>query len=134
LTGNSQLLLTTVLSTKASGVRTHAIMDAGINLAESVRAEYHQVFSVNRFVEPARCTYTLVGPICSPGDTLYYAVRLPELRPGDSLAIMDAGGYFVPFATSFSFPQPGIVCLKDGETELIRRAETFEDLVAFDLG
>jgi diaminopimelate decarboxylase len=87
-------------------------------------------------VEPGRGgptrTYTIVGPICSPVDTLYRAVRLPQLCPGDSLAIMDAGAYFVPFATSFSFPQPAIVMVDDGRCRLIRRAERFEDLVMLD--
>jgi diaminopimelate decarboxylase len=45
---------------------------------------------------------------------------------------MDAGAYFVPFATSFSFPQPAIVAV-DGSTDyIVRRAETFEDMNARD--
>jgi diaminopimelate decarboxylase len=51
---------------------------------------------------------------------------------GDTLAIMDAGAYFVPFATSFSFPQPAIIALDGGKERLLRRAETFDDLVTFD--
>jgi len=45
---------------------------------------------------------------------------------------MDAGAYFVPFSTSFSFPQPAIVMVEDGRARLLRRAETFEDLVLLD--
>ncbi len=133
MTGNSQLLLTRVLTTKAEQGRNYAIMDAGINLAESVRSEFHQVFPVNRHAEPARTIYAIVGPICSPGDTLYNAVRLPDLQPGDSLAIMDAGAYFVPFSTSFSFPKPGIVMLDEGRARVIRQAEDFEALIGRDV-
>jgi diaminopimelate decarboxylase len=99
-------------------------------LAESVRNEYHQVLPVNRFGEPATQVHTLVGPICSPGDTLYSAVRLPTLNVGDSLAILDAGAYFVPFSTSFSYPRPAIVMVRrdSGEVQQLRLAETFEDL------
>ena len=60
-------------------------------------------------------TYALAGPICSPGDVLFPAVRLPRLEVGDTLAIMDAGAYFVPFATSFSYPQPAIIALDGGQ-------------------
>jgi diaminopimelate decarboxylase len=74
-----------------------------------------------------------VGPICTPGDTLRWAVRLPELSVGDTLAIMDAGAYFVPFSTSFSFPRPGIVAVDEGQVRVLRRSETFEDLRALDL-
>jgi diaminopimelate decarboxylase len=133
MTGNAQLLLATVQSIKheANGA-AFAILDAGINHAESVRNEYHQLFPVNRMGAGAERPYTVVGPICSPGDTLYPAVRLPELHPGDSLAIMDAGAYFVPFSTSFSFPRPAIVMIEDGACRLLRRSEGFEDIVACD--
>jgi diaminopimelate decarboxylase len=132
LTSDAQLLLTTVLSTKKEGERTYAILDAGVNLAESCRSEYHQVLSANRHGTAPASVYTLVGPICTPGDTLRWALRLPQLTVGDTLAIMDAGAYFVPFATSFSFPQPGIVMVEDGQVRTLRRAETFDDLVSYD--
>jgi diaminopimelate decarboxylase len=121
-----------VVETKRSDGKTYAILDAGINLAESARNEYHQLFPVNRFGEPRTETYTVVGPICTPGDTLYPAIRLPELRVGDSVAIMDAGAYFVPFSTSFSFPRPAVVMIEDGNVRLLRRAERFEDLIEYD--
>jgi diaminopimelate decarboxylase len=132
LTGNTQMLLTRVHALKHAPDRTYAILDGGINIAEPVRSEYHQLFSVNRPTEPHDTIHTLVGPICTPADTLYPSVRLPRLQVGDSLAIMDAGAYFVPFATSFSFPQPAIVAV-DGSTDyIVRRAETFEDMNARD--
>jgi diaminopimelate decarboxylase len=129
LTGNTQLLLATVHSLKQADDRVYAILDAGINVAEPVRNEYHQILPVNRIGEPSSRLYTVVGPICTPGDTLYPAVRLPELQPGDSVCVMDAGAYFVPFATSFSFPQPAIVAVDHGREFPVRRAEQFEDLI-----
>lgn len=133
LTGNTQFLLTKVHSLKRAADRTYAILDAGINIAEPVRSEYHQLFAVNRICEPATQVYTVVGPICTPADTLYPAVRLPQLAVGDSLCIMDAGAYFVPFATSFSYPQPAMVAIEADRTQLIRRAEQFEDMAGRDL-
>jgi diaminopimelate decarboxylase len=128
------VLLTSVITTKEADDGVHfAVLDAGINLAEGVRSEYHQLFAVNRYGKPADLTYTLAGPICSPGDVLYLAWDLPHLAPGDSLAIMDSGAYFVPFSTSFSFPRPAIVLVNDGEDTLLRRAESFADLVTHDV-
>nr|WP_253900067.1 pyridoxal-dependent decarboxylase [Corallococcus carmarthensis] len=132
MTGNTQLLLGRVHALKDGGERTWAVLDMGINHAECVRNEYHQLFHVEQPAAPAHRAYTVVGPICTPGDTLYHAVRLPELKVGDTLAIMDAGAYFVPFGTSFSFPQPAIVGVEGGKVRLLRRAETHEDLVTFD--
>jgi diaminopimelate decarboxylase len=134
MTANTQMLLCQVVMTKgAEGELTYAILDAGINLAESVRNEYHQLFSVGPVRSTCTRMYRLVGPICTPADVLYPAWELPELASGDALAIMDAGAYFVPFATSFSFPQPAIVLIDGGQDHLLRRAETFEDLVLLDI-
>ncbi len=114
LTGDTQFLLASVHALKQAGDRTYAILDAGINIAEPVRSEYHQLFVANRINEPARQVYTVVGPICTPADTLYPAIHLPELAVGDCLCIMDAGAYFVPFATSFSLPAAGSGCDRRG--------------------
>ena len=133
LTGETQFLLATVHALKQADDRTYAILDAGINIAEPTRSEYHQLLPVNRVGEPASRVYTVVGPICTPGDTLYPAVRLPELAVGDSLCIMDAGAYFVPFATSFSYPQPAIVAVDGPEAFLVRHAERFEGMASRDV-
>ena len=45
---------------------------------------------------------------------------------------MDAGAYFVPFETAFSFPRPPIVMIDGGREHLLRRAQSFEDLVRCD--
>ncbi len=132
LTGDAQMLLAGVLGTKQDAAVTFAILNAGINLAESCRSEYHQLFCANRVLEPATRTYTIVGPICTPADTLYWAARLPHLSPGDSVVIMDAGAYFVPFSTAFSFPRPPVLLVDGGAVTELRRAERFEDLIAYD--
>jgi diaminopimelate decarboxylase len=135
LTSNTQLLLCSVIGLKASGAGglAHAILDAGINIAEPLRGEYHQIFAAGAPRRGER-RYRLVGPICTPMDTLAWSLRFTEIEAGDVLAIMDAGAYFVPFSTSFSFPQPAIVMLDGEEVSLVRRAETFEDLVHRDIG
>lgn len=132
LTSDAQLLLTRVQSMKSDSERPYAILDAGINLAESCRSEYHEVFCANRPDAPRSRVYALAGPICTPGDTLYWGARLPPLTPGDYLSIMDSGAYFVPFSTAFSFPRPAIVLVDAGNVKVLRRSETFEDLLALD--
>lgn len=132
MTGNTQMLVASVITSKAERDTTYLILDAGINLAESVRNEYHHLFPVVNSSHPRTHTYTVVGPICSPGDTLYPTWRGPALSQGDAVVIMDAGAYFVPFSTSFSYPRPAIIALDHGQPKLLRRAERFEDIVAYD--
>ncbi len=132
LTGDTQFLLTSVLDVKTDTDPPHAILDAGINLAEAVAGEYHQLFSASRPTAAAIRSYRLAGPICTPADVLYNSWRLHELAPGDVLAIMNAGAYLVPFSTVFSFPRPGIVECSGDTTTVIRSRETFDDIIALD--
>lgn len=133
MVGDCQVLLATVQAIKRGDERTFAILDAGINHADSVRTEVHPLVSVRKPAELGSHLYTVVGPICSPGDTLYPAALLPELQPGDVVAMLDTGAYCVPFSTSFSFPKPGIVEVHNGQTRQLRRPETFEDLTRLDV-
>lgn len=134
MSGNAQMLVCRVLNLKqgAGDAPTHAVLDAGVNIAEPLRSRYHQIFPVAPAEGRPRTPYRLVGPICTPMDVLYPSWDFPELRRGDALAIMDSGAYFVPFSTSFSYPQPGIVAVGHGSERLVRRRETYEDLVRRD--
>jgi len=132
LTGDTQFLLTSIIDIN-DGPLPHAIADAGINVAEPVTSEYHQLISVTSPGLPATIPYRLAGPICTPADVLYQHWRLPQLAPGHVLAIMDAGAYFVPFSTTFSFPKPAIV-LQDGpEVTVLRTRETYEGMTSLDV-
>jgi diaminopimelate decarboxylase len=133
LTGDTQLLLATVLDVKADGEPAHAVLDTGINVAEPVRAEYHQLYSVSAPAAPPTTSYRLAGPICTPADVLYNNWRLPPLAPGHVLAMMDTGAYFVPFSTTFSFPRPSIVVQDGDRVAPIWRREQFDDLVRCDV-
>lgn len=133
MTANTQMLLSTVCVVREQDHPAIAICDAGINLAQSVKSEYHATFLLNDDSRRQTAQYRLAGPICTPGDVLINCIELPTLSEGDAIAIMDSGAYFVPFSTSFSFPQPGIACMEMGNARLFRRAERFEDLTALDV-
>lgn len=133
MTGNAQMLLTRVVNVQdeVDGV-IHAVLDAGTCVASPVPHQTHQLFAVGPPRGERRYRYRLTGPICSPADVLYASWDLPRLAAGDALAIMDSGAYFVPFASSFSFPQPGVVMAVGGRVAVLRRLETFEHMTALD--
>jgi diaminopimelate decarboxylase len=134
LTGNTQALVARVIATRTSAERLdYAILDAGVNIAGILRSQVHQVFRVTRCGSPRDTLYRLVGPICQPGDVLFPCVRLPRLEPRDVLMIMDSGAYFEPDSTSFSFQRPATVAIEGEHVHVIRRAETFEDMIDRDI-
>ncbi len=132
LTGDAQLLLASVVAVKQTPERDFLILDTGMNLAEPLRHERHALSPVSAARRSGSRVYTVVGPTCSPTDVLYPECRLPPMRPGDVVAIHDAGAYFVPSASSFSFPKPAVVMVEKGRPRVLRQAESFEDLIALD--
>jgi diaminopimelate decarboxylase len=130
LTGNAQALIArvTAIRTTVEGL-DYAILDGGVNIAGILKHQLHQVFRVTDFGAPRDTLYRLVGPICQPGDVLFPCVRLARLSAGDIIMIMDSGAYFEPDSTSFSFQRPATVAIEADRTHVIRRAETFEDML-----
>jgi len=133
LTSNAEILLTRVgdLKTTAHGFPI-ALLDAGINIARPLTFEYHEIFVANRMAAPANQRCGLAGPICTPMDFFLKSKKLPLLQAGDLLAIMDAGAYFTSFANDFSLPRPAIVMALDGSHRLIRKKESYDDLIRLD--
>jgi diaminopimelate decarboxylase len=139
LTGNTQALVTRILTTRKSDGITYAVLDAGVNIAGILNQELHQIYRVTDYGANAELSdadkrlYRLVGPICQPGDVTFHCVRLPKLSPGDVLMIMDSGAYFEPDSTSFSFRRPGTLAVENKLAFTIRRAESFADMIDRDV-
>jgi diaminopimelate decarboxylase len=72
----------------------------------------------------------IVGPVCESGDFFARDRDLPPVKPGDLLAVLDAGAYGMSLSSNYnSRPRPPEV-LVDGETSrIIRRRETMKDLL-----
>ena len=51
---------------------------------------------------------------------------------GEVLAVMDSGAYFTALESSFGFPRPAVVAAADGRARLVRRRETFDDMLSRD--
>jgi len=73
--------------------------------------------------------YRIAGPTCYKEDLLYLYKKLPHLKEGDILAVMDAGAYFVLFSQDFNIPQPPVVMVYNGKHRLIRRRESHQYMV-----
>jgi diaminopimelate decarboxylase len=133
ITSSAQTLLVETLAIKPAGANSfNVICNGGKNVSMPLGYEYHELFAARNPVGKGEFRYDLFGPLCHPGDVLFKGKRLPRLEPGDVIAIMDAGAYFVPNQMNFSNPRPAAVMVQGGEATLIRSRETFEDIVAHD--
>ncbi len=133
VTSSAQSLVLRVLAVKSAGRGGYnAILDGGLNVAMPASFEYHEVFAASKMGQPVRARYDLCGPLCHPSDVLRRQKGLPLLEPGDVIALMDAGAYFLPNQMNFSNPRSAAVLVDQGQVELLRRREAFEDVVQFD--
>lgn len=123
------------------------LTDAGFNILLSMETYkwYYHLISAERASEPHDFPYKLAGPLCDGGD-VYFDIegegRLPEHRllpkdvqPGEVLALLNCGAYSLAQASQYNgrgLP-PVVLIRKGGNAELIRRRDTFEDLIASDI-
>jgi len=89
---------------------------------------YHHIVNISNRGATQR-VYSVVGYICET-DTFGYDRKLTEVRAGDVLAIYNAGAYGFTMASNYnSRLRPAEVLILDGKAHLIRKRETFDDLM-----
>ena len=132
MVGESTVLLTRVNSVKKVH-KTFVNVDAGFNILirPAMYDSFHEVMLANRAgeapVEDRR--FTVTGPICETGDILASERLLPEPKAGDLVAVLDAGAYGYAMSSQYnSRPRCAEVLVNGGDAELMRSAETFEDM------
>jgi len=147
LVGNAGVLLTRVRYIKQTAEKKFAIVDAGMN--DLIRpALYHSYHEIVPAREPGSVgeadslpskksksknrteKIDIVGPVCESGDFFALDREMPEVREGDLLAIMSAGAYGFVMASNYnSRPLPAEALVHGDKVALVRRRQTWEDLV-----
>lgn len=126
-------LLTRVVAMKENGSKRFVITDAGMNdlLRPSLYSAYHRIVNLTARPDAPPMTADIVGPVCESGDFFARDREVGEAVEGDLLAVMDAGAYGFSMASNYNFrPRAAEVLLEAAKPRLIRRRETFEDLIA----
>ncbi len=133
IVGNAGSLITRILYTKQGEAKRFLIVDAAMNdlIRPSLYGAYHEIRPLQqRFVQAATHMVDVVGPVCESGDFLAKDRVLPEVPPGEFLAVMSAGAYgFVMSSNYNSRPRAPEVLVRGGEAHLIRARESYEDLI-----
>ena len=97
------------------------------------QAEYEVVAANKANMEPAE-KVTIAGKYCESGDLLATDIMLPNLASGDLLAVPAAGAYCPSMASNYNMnPRPPMVLVKDGKSRLIRRRESYQDMMYCDV-
>ena len=119
------------------GVRKYVSVDGGMgdNIRPALYQAVYEVVAANKANQEAVEQVTIAGKYCESGDVLARDVMLPRLEPGDVLALPAAGAYCPSMASTYNLnPRPPIVLVGEGRSRLIRRRETYHDLMSCDVG
>ena len=130
--GDAGVLLTRVLYVKRAGGKTFVVTDAG--MTELIRPSHyggvHAVSLVRDEGTGALERVDVVGPVCEQGDFLARDRLLPLPAPGALLCVHQAGAYGFAMASNYnSRRRPAEVLVRDGDARVVRRRESWEDLV-----
>ncbi|HSA65845.1 MAG TPA: diaminopimelate decarboxylase [Nitrospira sp.] len=133
IVGNAGILVTRALYEKIGESKRFVIVDAAMNdlIRPSLYSAYHDIRPVSEaLLHRPKHSVDVVGPVCESGDFLAKDRSLPEVKPGDLLAVMSAGAYGFVMASNYnSRPRVPEVLVKDSEVHVIRERESYDDLV-----
>ncbi|MQG00857.1 MAG: diaminopimelate decarboxylase [SAR202 cluster bacterium] len=117
-------------------VRTYVSLDGG--MGDNIRpalygSEYEAVVANKMTVDTDHEVVTLAGKYCESGDILVKDISLPTIEAGDIIAIPSSGAYCLAMSSNYNMnPRPAVLMVKDGTSKIIRRRETYQDLIALD--
>jgi len=145
IVGNAGILVSRVIFTKESGGKHYIIQDAAMNdlIRPTLYDSFHRIWPAApaeglptppadyEAEIPNTLKQNVVGPVCESGDFLAKDRALPRLTRGDLLATFSAGAYGMAMSSNYnSRPRAAEVLVTGDKHRLIRRRETFADLVA----
>nr|WP_278347483.1 diaminopimelate decarboxylase [Helicobacter pullorum] len=132
--GNAGVFLVKVLYEKISQNKRFVIVDGAMNdlIRPSLYNAYHQIIPLTQS-QGEKSPADIVGPICESGDYLGKNIELPPLKEGNILAILSSGAYGFSMSSNYNTrPRCAEVAISQGKIKLIRKRETFEDLIALE--
>ena len=134
--GNAGILVTRVLYVKRGEGRTFVVVDAGMNdlIRPTLYEAYHALRPVTAPVPgAARMVADVVGPVCESGDYIALGREMPEVAPGDLVAVMSAGAYGAVQAGTYNTrPLVPEVLVCGREAAVVRPRLDVEALVGLD--
>jgi diaminopimelate decarboxylase len=131
LTANAGYFVTKVLYEKQNGDKRFVMVDGAMNdlIRPSLYEAYHHINTLDK--EGPESLADVVGPVCESGDFLAKDYSLPMMEHNDLLVLESAGAYGFGMGSNYNTRgRSAEVAIEDGKARLIRRRESFEDIIA----
>jgi diaminopimelate decarboxylase len=118
------------------GIRKYVAINGGMgdNIRPALYEAKYEAVVANKLDNEALDKVTIAGRYCESGDVLVRDAIIPSIADGDILAIPVSGAYCIPMSSNYnSVPRPGIIMVKDRKARLIRRRESYQDIMRLDV-
>jgi len=118
------------------GIRTYVTVDGGMtdNPRYALYQSKYEMLIASQASAPKTGGYTVAGRCCETGDLLGEGVPLPKPNVGEVLAVLSTGAYNYAMASHYNrLPNPAVVMVKDGQSRVIVRRETYQDVARNDV-
>lgn len=118
------------------GVRKYVSVDGGMtdNPRYALYQAVYRATVANKANEPCTDIVTIAGKCCESGDILIKDLKAPAVESGDILAVYGTGAYNYSMSSNYNrHTRPAMVMVKNGESRLVIRRETYEDLLRFEI-
>jgi diaminopimelate decarboxylase len=127
-------LLARVLYVKKNGTKTFVITDAAMNdlIRPALYQAHHEIVPVKQATGKPQVV-DVVGPVCESGDFFARDREMAKVKPGDLVALLDAGAYGLSLSSNYNTrPRPAEVLVEGRKARVIRRRETVKELLAME--
>jgi diaminopimelate decarboxylase len=117
------------------GIRTYVSVDGGMyeNPRPALYEARYTAVVATRAAAPPSHRVSVAGRCCESGDVLIWNADLPQVQPGDLLAVFSTGAYNYSMASNYNrYPRPALVFARDGGAQIAVERETSADLVRHD--
>lgn len=117
LVGDSGILVARVNTVEKKGNKTFVGLDVGLNVfnSPSLYNYYHEIIISNRVCNEKCSTYTVVGNICETGDIFAIDRKLPPVKEGDCLTLLNAGAYGAVMSSNYNLRPQGKEIIIEGD-------------------
>ncbi len=135
LTANAGYFVSRVLYEKQNGEKKFVVIDGAMNdlLRPALYSAYHKIEAITDSKSELRAV-DIVGPVCESGDFFAKDYPLPELEHNDLVVVHSAGAYGFGMGSNYNTRgRSAEVAVTNSESRLIRKRETFDDLVSLEL-
>lgn len=137
IAGAAGITLYTVGAVKEiENVRTYVSIDGGMtdNPRYILYQSTYEILCANKANEPKTEKITLAGKCCESGDLIQENAMIQKVVPGDTIAVLSTGAYNYSMASNYNrIGRPAVVMTNNGESRIIVKRESFEDLVRNDI-